>query len=331
MMISWVTHHGRSAGIAHALGIEPIFLPEGLAGKSLIQRYVASGIFTYRALGRSSDGVIVIMLPPAPLLALVRILRPRTEIIADLHTGFFSDPKWRWSTKLCMKLLQGSLAIVTNMPLQERCRSKGISAIILHDFLRNANDGAGKPSTVGQNSAPTVVCPLSYANDEPVAGLLEAARLSPDVNFFLTGRPPNSIRAQAPSNVTFTGYLSNGDYDQLLNRSDVVMALTTRDLTMQRAGYEAFMAGKPQVTSGFTTLKDFYEDCAVYVEPAEPGSIAAGVREALQRTDELSKRAHRVADARLNEQAKQLEWLDNYVRAPKHVKRTMRLELKEGG
>jgi glycosyltransferase involved in cell wall biosynthesis len=151
------------------------------------------------------------------------------------------------------------------------------------------------------------------------------------VNFFLTGRPPNSIRDQAPSNVTFTGYLSNRDYDQLLNRSDVVMALTTRELTMQRAGYEAFMAGKPQVTSAFTPLKDFYEDCAVYVEPAEAGSIAAGVREALQRTDELSKRAHRVADARLDEQAKQLEWLGNYVRAPRHVKRTMRLELKEGG
>ena len=331
MMISWVTYHGRSAGLAHAVGIEPIFLPERLAGKSLIQRYVASGIFTYRALGRSSGDVIFLMLPPAPLLVLVRILRPRAEIIADLHTGFFSDPKWQWSTKLCMKLLKGSIAIVTNSPLEERCRSNGVSAIILHDLLRNANDCLEKPRTVGQNAAPTVVCPLSYANDEPVAGLLQAARLSPDVNFVLTGRPPNSITDQAPSNVTFTGYLSNGDYEKLLNRSDVVVALTTRDLTMQRAGYEAFMARKPQVTSDFTTLKDFYEDCAIYVEPAEAVSIAAGVREALQRTDDLSKRAHRVADARLNEQSKQLEWLGNYVRAPKHVKRTMRLELKEGG
>ncbi len=80
----------------------------------------------------------------------------------------------------------------------------------------------------------------------------------------------------------FTGYLTNSDYDAELANCDVVMALTTRDHTMQRAGYEAIAAAKPQVTADFKVLRDFHADAAIYVDPHSHADIArGGVREAL--------------------------------------------------
>jgi hypothetical protein len=81
--------------------------------------------------------------------------------------------------------------------------------------------------------------------------------------------------------VRFTGYLDLCDYNALLGSSDVVLALTTRDLTMQRAGYEGLQAGVPVVTSAFDTLREYFGPAAVFTEP-HGGAIAEATRTALR-------------------------------------------------
>nr|WP_223205727.1 glycosyltransferase [Gordonia jinghuaiqii] len=188
-------------------------------------------------------------------------------------------------------LLRGGTCVVTNYALQEQCNRAGLDAIVLHDPLpENIQGDAGERSP---NEEPVALCPLGYANDEPIDELLAAAKdLAADgIQFRFTGRAPESVKNAAPPNVSFTGYLSDGDYDAELAKCDVVIALTTRDHTMQRAGYEAISAAKPQVTADFTVLRDFHDSAAVYVDPHDRADIAKGVRDALSNASELSGRA----------------------------------------
>ena len=211
------------------------------------------------------------MLPPAPALwALRGVLARDTPLVADLHTGFFLDPKWRWAARLSLATLRrhGGLAVVTNDHLALECSSRGVEAIVLHDLIEE-----GAPFSPQQY----LLCPVSYANDEPISQILQAARLTPSIEWRLTGSAPAAVRTAAPNNVTFTGFLDTDEFDRSLAESAGVVALTTRPHTMQRAGYEAFNAAVPQITSDFPELRQFYRDTALYAT-ADAASIAAAAR-----------------------------------------------------
>jgi hypothetical protein len=130
-----------------------------------------------------------------------------------------------------------------------------------------------------------VVCSFNY--DEPVAAILAAARLTPDVRFFITGNPRHltgTLAAQLPPNVTLTGFLSTPAYGGLLAGADVVLTLTTRDHTMLRGAYEAIYQGTPVIVSDWPVLVEAFELGAIHVDntPADccrvpDGSIAARI------------------------------------------------------
>lgn len=294
--VSWTRQNGRTEDLAARLGIEPryIYLPSKLG---LPGRYLRQLRATRRLLAEESPASVVLMLPPAPaLLAFLgaRKLRP-SRVACDLHTGFFLDPKWAWAVAPSLRMMRklGATAIVTGDHLREQCEAAGVSALVLHDAI--AHDV--------QTSAPEnyLLCPLSYANDEPVTEILAAAAQTPELEWRLTGRAPAAVTAAAPANVTFTGFVSERDYDALLQGSLGVVALTTRAHTMQRAGYEAFGAGVPHITSDFPELRGFYEDSAVFTTPSTD-SIVPAVRDFVERRAELVEALARVRAARIDEQ-----------------------------
>jgi glycosyltransferase involved in cell wall biosynthesis len=201
--------------------------------------------------------------------------------------------------------------VVTNDELAAVCRRAGVRTFVLHDLLTapSGQPAGSRRSTLAQAQ---VMVPLSYANDEPVAEILEAAALLPDVSFVLTGAAPEKLVANAPANVQFTGYLDNPSYDSLFTGSDVILALTTRDLTMQRAGYEGLQAGVPVVTSGFDTLRRYFGRAAVYTQP-EARAIADAVRSALGDNEALRAAGRERLRELLTEQAMALEKLKSWV------------------
>ncbi|MCW2620453.1 MAG: glycosyl transferase group 1, partial [Frankiales bacterium] len=119
--------------------------------------------------------------------------------------------------------------------------------------------------------------------------------------WLLTGRAPEEVRAAAPANVHFTGFVSTDDYLALVHAADVVLALTTRELTMQRAAYEALCAGRPLVASGTDTLREFFGDAAHYADPTAE-SIAGAVGAALADAAGSSSRLAEVLTVRTAEQ-----------------------------
>lgn len=307
LIVSWVRYHGRSAGLSEALGYETAFIVD--RSRIIVWRYFKQTCATWRLVRGSHYRQVIIMLPPFPVLMIVlAATSKKVSIVADLHTGFFLDPKWRWARKLSLRMLQGHKAIVTNIPLAEVCESSGVRAFVLHDILHRPTAPTGEVETPGADRHPTLVCPLGYANDEPIAELIDAIRRMPEFRFILTGRPPQWVRSAVSSNVEFSGYLSNDEYWRLIDVSDGVVALTTRDLTMQRAGYEALLCGKPQVTANFEVLRSFYEDAAVYTDP-DSDSIVAAVRAMVQQIPRLRERCAVVLEERRAEQRRALQVL----------------------
>ncbi|SJN11875.1 Glycosyltransferase [Leucobacter sp. 7(1)] len=291
--ISWTPENGRTAELAEALGIPAHFIHRpgrfGLTG-----RYARQHAATRRLLQEQRPDTVVLMLPPA--IALLSLGRRRTapRLIVDLHTGFFLDPKWRWARGPALAAIRrrGGLAIVTNTHLQHECARAGVEAVVLHDVVQ---DRDALPHT-GE-----LLCPLSYANDEPVPEILAAARLTPELRWTLTGRAPDAVRAAAPGNVRFTGFVAPEEFDRLTRSSGAVIALTTRPHTMQRAGYEALHAGVPHVTSDFPELREFYGDAAAYTAP-DGAAIAAAARSVLQDRDLFAERTRLLRAQRRAEQ-----------------------------
>jgi hypothetical protein len=305
LFVSWIDYHGRSAALAAQLQLTPVFVQSRFRNTAL--RYIDMFLGTIRLIRRAQPGTVVVMLPPLPALLAVLLAAPRrARILADLHTGVFLNDRWRWALRPTLFSLRRHAAIVTNDELVAWCNKAGVRAFPLHDPL------AAPLKSGPQCAQEQILVPLSYANDEPIEALLEAVRDAPELTFVLTGRAPADVRVKAPVNVRFSGYVPQSDYTRMVREARAVIALTNRNLTMQRAGYEALELGVPVITSDFAVLRSFFEDAAMYTEPT-----VDALRETLQaftgREAELRAASPDVLRRRIREQELQMMAIHDYI------------------
>lgn len=304
--VSWAKENGRTRDLAQELGLDVRFVYPG--GNTLL-RYIRSFLKTIKVLKEVKGGKTLVMLPPTPLLIAAVIARwgSRSSIYFDLHTGFFHDPKWRWATKVSLMIMRKSTAIVTNQKLADHCKNSGVKAIVLHDFL-----GTESMPTSAKRMPATLVCPVSYSNDEPIDAIISAARSTPEITWVLTGTPPETVKVSAPSNVEFPGFVDDETYSGLITTATAVVALTNRQDTMQRAAYEAIILGTPVITSDFQVLKDFFEDAALYVEVGE-ANLVSSARSAVEAREGLREAGARVLSRRQAEQLPAIDYLKSKI------------------
>lgn len=298
LVLAWTSDagRGRSRALAEELGAPVLFMPwaEHRGSKlSLIGRYARSARTTRRAVRALPTGsVVVSQLPPvfAPLVVLAAG-RGRLSLVLDAHSGTWNDRRWEWSHRLLARILRRTrLLIVTNLGLLEgRPVPAGTEIAVAHDPL--ALRRTATPATQGPQR---VVFPASGASDEPLAAVTEAGRrLAADgIAIVVTGS--HSPQVQGPG-IERPGWLDQADYERLIDSSAAILALTTREHTMQRAAYEALERGLPIVASGTGVLREALGPAAVYVDP-DADSIVAGIRDAIARRDELLVAGDTVAD-----------------------------------
>jgi glycosyltransferase involved in cell wall biosynthesis len=291
--LAWSSISGRSEEIADALGGEArCFFDLKIVRRALVPaRYGLSSIRTAVYLAVRRPRAIIVTNPPVfpALLAYPYARLRRAPLLLDSHPDAFrSDGPHSRFLRVHAWLARRALGVlVTTEDLVRRVEAWGGVGIVVHEPPPVRRIGTTPPSISGR---PRVLVLGSFSSDEPVAEVLAAAGELPEVDFELTGdtrRCPPGIVESATENVNFCGFLNARDYAQAIDRASIVVVLTRwLEWAVPRSAYDAVYGERPLVLTDSPMLRELFP----YAVPVrnEPSSIAAGVRDALARFDELA-------------------------------------------
>lgn len=283
VMISWAPYSRMSSTFAQELGGR-LFCVHYLRFQSppvAPIKYVLQAVTTLQILFREKPRAIHVQNPPfvSGMVVDWYCRLSGAKFVLHYHSAAF-ESIWNWALPFQKMIARRAVAnIVTNQHWAEVVSRWGGKTLVMVDpFLELPQ---GKPFPV-QPEGFKVAFISTFAEDEPVEAVLEAAREMPDVYFYITGdqrKKPASFFENAPANVTFTGFLDpDREYPGLLRAVDAVMVLTTRDYTLQLGGCEAAAVRKPLITSDWPYLREVFSRGTAFVKDT-PDSIQMGIRQ----------------------------------------------------
>lgn len=270
VFIVWEKECIRSENIAQHFNAEIIhiypFRSKGSLFKTILRYFISMFITLYLLIKKKPKIVFVINLP-FPLILTIYLFSRISKIryILDTHSGAFTDNKWKKFMPIYKVISKNALLnINTCLNHSEQVKNWGGESYIISDvpvMFKNTINNISLPA-----KSIFVVC--SYNTDEPIETIFEAAKRTPDVNYYFSGNYQlldyKYIRNK-PGNVTFIGYLPIEEYFSYLKSVRAILVLTKRDNTMQRGAYEALALEQPIITSNFNILVESFGNAAIYV------------------------------------------------------------------
>ena len=307
LFLAWTTPEKatRSAWLARELGIaEPRYLaPTRRRGpRAAVLKYPWQLLSTTWLLARRRPTMLLVQSPPsfAAWVAAGYTLVRRARFAIDAHRDAFERSIWTRPAAITRFVARrAAVTIVTNEHWADIVRGWGGRALVIRSLP--AEHVAGQPPPM--HGATNVAVVNTWAADEPLGAVLDAAVTLPDVDFHVTGRGDRvaSLGRPIPPNVHFTGFLDEPAYHGLLATADAVICLTTRNHTMQNGASEAMSHGTPVITSDWPLLRDYFDEGTAHVDNS-PAGIAAGIRMLL-----ADPQAARAGISRLRER-RRTEW-----------------------
>ncbi|NJO84734.1 MAG: glycosyltransferase [Blastochloris sp.] len=198
-----------------------------------------------------------------------------SQYIMDTHPPALYSRKWSWTVPLQRWMARGALMNITDQAHFKRLfESWGAMCMALEN---PPSDSPDYDQTIRPESMCFEIAVVNtFAVDEPLDIILEAARQLPDVRFSIMGdttRGDKAMIACAPPNVVFTGYLLREAYWNCLARSRAVMVLTTYPNSLLGGAQDGVVMGKPLLLSRQPTLTEFFTKGTVFVENTTEGLI----------------------------------------------------------
>ncbi len=290
MAIAWAPYSRRSEVFARELNapLHCIHYLKFQAPPYAPFKYILQTARTLQTLFKQRPGVVFVQNPPfvSGLAVSLYCRAAGARYVLDHHSAAFA-PIWNWAQPIQKRLARQAAAnIVTNQHWADIIRSWKAPALVMGDPFADLPPGEQFPVASGST---TLAFIQTFAPDEPLDAVLEAAAGLPDVHLYVTGdtsRKPTSFFEGKPGNVTYTGFLPDSQYTGLLRAVDAILVLTTRDHTLQLGGCEAVSAGRPLIVSDWPFLRQFFSKGAVYVENS-PESICQGICEMQRRKAQL--------------------------------------------
>jgi glycosyltransferase involved in cell wall biosynthesis len=283
LLFTWSAYNSRSQSLSDKLGAEAVFIGTSkrtswafanalsYPGKMLANAWIAISRRPTTIIVSNTQWVITLT-----NLILSRILKAR--LLLDSHSSAFDHTFIKYPRFLSMYFARkAALSFVTNETHAGMLAAYGARALVVTDIP--FEDQMQRPADYPVEKGFTVCFICTFTYDEPIAAVMGAAELLPEVRFYVTGnsrKMPSDV--VVPPNVTLTGFLTREDYLRLLNSVGAIMTLTTRQDTMQRGGSEAISVAKPLITSNTPMLRNYFRKGAVFVDP-NPSSIARGIEE----------------------------------------------------
>jgi glycosyltransferase involved in cell wall biosynthesis len=199
------------------------------------------------------------------------------QYVIDSHTGAFLGRRWGWSLGLHRMLSRRALTTIVHNRSQEKIVKRWGCRYCVIGFTPGDYPAGERFPLSGQFNIAVI---STFAPDEPVSVIFDAARLMPEINFYFTGkteRIPRDLSTNKPRNCHFTGYLAYENYVGLLRGVDVVMDLTTRDHTLLMGAFEAVSLGKPLIVSDWPILQEYFSLGTIHIPNTVKG-VFEGVR-----------------------------------------------------
>lgn len=327
--VAWAPVAGRSNDVADALGgVAWCDYDPRWRGWRAPPRYLRSMLRQAVWLLRERPQAVIATNPPifCGLGAYGYARLAGVPFVLDSHPIAFEDRR-AWIVALTAPVhralaRRAAVVLVTTDALAVQVQASGGRALLLHE----------PPAALHARPRPPRERPLlaflgTFASDEPVAEVIDAARRVPGVDVAVTGAPdraPAGLVDGAPANVRFTGWLDPADYRELLRQATAAIVLTTRPTSVMRAAYETVYAGRPLITSDTPTLRALFPD-AVHVA-GSAGAIARAVTDVAARLECFDARTETARSRQLRRWQAQLTALQHALggrpSAPDHRRAT---------
>lgn len=311
--LAWTAFQRRQESMSSIAGFECWFMPVAKCGKlKKAFVYLRLLISSVSRLMVASPDVVWVQLPQVPALWAALVYRiiagKKIKIVADCHNAQLRPP-WStfplasWSLKQCDAIL------VHNEAMFSKAAELGWpmdKVLVLEDVpaVGKAQPPIGLAAAYIKAPKPWVLFPGSFAADEPIREVFEAARLAPEFTFIITGRPERARQNghdidSLPPNVVLPGFLSLELFDDLLREADVVMGLTKEEGIQLSVCNEALGFSKPLVTSNTRILAKLFGKAGVLVDTKDPLSIAHGCKNASTESAHYAELSSQLATGRL--------------------------------
>ena len=236
---------------------------------------------------KERPSMLILQLPQGPLLLEGVLLKSLDcKIAADVHTGFVYGHKLKGLilNKSFNKLLNyADLVIVHNNEILDILPPSIIEKTeVVYDpwmFIQ--------PTEQTSSNSRYLVFPASFSPDEPLAEVLKAVNKYKNIKVFVTGnfyRNPSMLRFSS-SNIEFTGFLKRQDYEKLLANSFGVITGTKDEYTLMMSAWEAVAFQKPLILSETKTLRNMFDDYAVFYNWKSHESILNALSEVFSERD----------------------------------------------
>jgi glycosyltransferase involved in cell wall biosynthesis len=296
-MISW-TPHNRASSLGERLRGTYHVPAERVVAWPWPARFLIQAVATVWQIVRRRPAVILFTNPPF-LAGLSCLLGSRfigAHCWADCHSGVYNNPRWsRFAAMNAYVTRRCTGVIFHNEEIAEAHRSEARHAVVMTIFSMKERAKPASPTLLPagvDRDRPIVVIPSSFEFDEPVDEILAMAEVRPDYFFVLTGSAPELYTRRSSANVLFSGWLEEPEYDNLFDSASVIVALTTRDETMQNGMLEALQHARPVITSNTTTLTRWAEGIpGVVVSAPRAEELAAALDRIMNDLDAWQEKA----------------------------------------
>ncbi len=294
----WITweHHRRTTGLVAALGDVKLYELQLDAIRPV--RYAVLILRTWLLLIREAPDLVFVQNPSIVLALFMTTIGKwfAGRVVIDSHNEGLRPFHDRYNRVLSVYRYiqrQADITIVTNENLAAVVRENRGRAVILPDRIPHLS----QPRKVKLKGKVNIVFICTFEKDEPYREVIDSARhIDPDTHIYITGRyqkAPAEVIGQAASNVTFTGFLSEQDYADLLHSCNAVMDLTLMEDCLVCGAYEAVELERPMILSDTKALQRFFHAGAIYTANNAP-SIARAISQMPKEEKRLQTEVHRL-------------------------------------
>lgn len=270
-----------------------------------VARYCTLIWRTVRLVRSTKPDLIFFQNPSLVLAALMATLKTlgviRCKTVGDFHNAGVHPPTATFLVPWIVK--NTDLVLVSNSNLAPVIEAAGGRCLAMPDPVPSmevtaaavpvGDSLAGRSVAAAGKFAVLFVC--SWAPDEPIVAVLEAARTladtHPDISIAITGRPKLAAvgwSGDVPRNVELPGFLSEHDFERRLADAAVILDLTTRADCMVCGAYEAVSVGVPMILSNNEPTVRYFHKGALYTDNSAQ-DIARLILEARGRHAQLER------------------------------------------